>query len=66
MHLVAELAPGLDESEIVARCAARQISVSALSSYYLGDAPRSGLLLGYACADESEIRIGVERLAGAL
>ncbi|MEM7225325.1 MAG: PLP-dependent aminotransferase family protein [Pseudomonadota bacterium] len=70
MHLVARptplLAARMDDREATARAAATGLTVSPLSSYYLGEAKQQGLLLGYAAVPEAEMERAVARLATAL
>ena len=42
------------------------VEVAPLSRYYLGPRKRSGLVMGYACLDERDIKKGVKALAQAL
>ena len=42
------------------------VDVAPLSRYYLGPRKRSGLVMGYACLDERDIKKGVKALAQAL
>ena len=66
MFLIAELAPGVSDVAVAAAAAASGVEVQPLSAYYAEAPARSGLLLGYACVGEREMRVGVRRLAGAL
>lgn len=61
-HVVLWPKSKLSESEIVQRAAAREVGVYGISGYYLGRAPRVGLLLGYARMKENDIREGIRRL----
>jgi GntR family transcriptional regulator/MocR family aminotransferase len=42
------------------------VEVAPLSRYYLSPRKRSGLVMGYACLDERDIKKGVKALAQAL
>lgn len=55
MHLVAELESLQLEATLIDEAANVGITLSPLSRYYLGSAPRPGLVLGYAGATEAEI-----------
>lgn len=55
MHLVAELDSLQQEAMLIDEAANVGITLSPLSRYYLGSAPRPGLVLGYAGATEAEI-----------
>lgn len=66
MHLAAWLPPHVDD-RAVARCAARRgVSATALSTCHAGNAPRSGLVLGFGGAAESELVHAVALLADAI
>jgi GntR family transcriptional regulator/MocR family aminotransferase len=62
MHLVATLAGGRRDHPISLRAARQRLSVLPLSSCYLGEPRRQGLVLGYAASGPAEIRDGVRRL----
>ena len=70
LHLIADLAPDLaarlDDRAASARAAAQGVHAPALSTYFIGEAPRQGLMLGYAAVPEQEIEAGARRLASAL
>ncbi|WP_129139187.1 PLP-dependent aminotransferase family protein [Modicisalibacter coralii] len=55
MHLVAWLDDHAQERDLVARGEAAGVTLAPLSRFYLGEASRPGLVLGYAGADEAEI-----------
>jgi GntR family transcriptional regulator / MocR family aminotransferase len=55
LHLCAFLPQGTDDQEIARDAAKRGISIMPLSSCYAGKKSRSGLVLGFACANESQI-----------
>ncbi|RZJ05214.1 MAG: PLP-dependent aminotransferase family protein [Brevundimonas sp.] len=66
LHLTALLPDGVDDVEIATRAAEAGLSVLPLSNCYLGEASRSGLVLGYGAPDEAMIRRGVAKLAALL
>lgn len=70
MHLVAELTPALaarmNDASIAARAAGSAITVQPLSSFYVGDPLRQGLVMGFAGFKEAEIEAGAERLGRLL
>jgi len=66
MHLVGRLPARVKDLPLVDRAARVGLEMSALSRYFLGPRPRSGLVLGYAGVDETAIREGVEKLARVL
>lgn len=66
LHLVARLPAGADDAALARLALEAGVSVQPLSRYYRGPAPERGLLLGYAPATESEIRVGVRALARVL
>ena len=54
---VAELPPGLHEHQVVARAAARGVTVEGLGEYALGDHTRgAGLVIGYAAPPPARLR----------
>jgi GntR family transcriptional regulator/MocR family aminotransferase len=66
MHLAAWLPPAVDDLAVV-RCAAKRgVSATALSTCHAGNAPRSGLVLGFSGAAEAEIERAVGMLAEAI
>ncbi len=54
------------EQAMIARAAEHGVAVGGMAQYYLRPDPHPGLLLGYARLSESQIRVGVARLAEAL
>lgn len=66
LQLAGFLPPDIDDVAVSTRAAAMDISVMPLSPFYLGRHPRSGLVLGYGCADEQEIRDAVRKLKTCL
>jgi len=66
MHLVARLAPGLDDRAFSARARALGVDAPALSTYYRGPPRAHGLLLGYAGFSEAEMSAATARLARAI
>jgi GntR family transcriptional regulator/MocR family aminotransferase len=54
------------EETVVAAAAARGVGVYGIARYYLGRAPRPGLMLGYPRMRAADIREGVRRLADVL
>jgi GntR family transcriptional regulator/MocR family aminotransferase len=66
MFLRGELAAGIDDVAVSAAAAARGLDVQPLSPLYSGQPARAGLLLGYACVGEREMRTGIRSLAEAI
>jgi GntR family transcriptional regulator/MocR family aminotransferase len=66
MHLLGWLPAGVDDRVAAERAGACGVRVLPLSWLRIEPAERGGLLLGYAAANEREIRDGVRRLARAL
>ncbi|MEJ6007698.1 PLP-dependent aminotransferase family protein [Paucibacter sp. AS339] len=67
LHLVLQLPKGTDDRRIEANAAAAGIAVRALSNYYSSRTSASaGLLLGYACVPEAQIRPAFRVLAEVL
>jgi GntR family transcriptional regulator/MocR family aminotransferase len=67
LHLTIELSDRERESEIVARCAARDLAVDGLAGYDAGAAPeRSGLVIGYATPPSHAFSAALARLFTAL
>jgi GntR family transcriptional regulator/MocR family aminotransferase len=66
MHAVGWLPAGCDDREAARRALAAGVEVRPLSGFYHGPCPRGGLVLGYAGYPPSQLRAGVEALAGAL
>ena len=68
IHVVVWL-PGVDPRQvpaIVAAAAEAGVGIYPVAPYYLRPPRRAGLLLGYTCLQEREIRAGVRALAGAV
>jgi GntR family transcriptional regulator/MocR family aminotransferase len=66
LHLVARMPRETDDMALARQAAIEGVAVQPLSRYYRGPVVERGLLLGYACATEGEIRAGVRALASAL
>jgi GntR family transcriptional regulator/MocR family aminotransferase len=66
MHVVGWLSPGVDDRAAAHRAREHNVVVLPLSDLCLEPYECGGLLLGYACVNEREIREGVKRLAAAL
>ncbi|MGH2532791.1 MAG: PLP-dependent aminotransferase family protein [Thermomicrobiales bacterium] len=66
LHLTAFLPPGVNDREVVRRARQHGISATPLSPCYLGEAARSGLILGFGGADEDEIRGAARTLGGVI
>ncbi|HKD77739.1 MAG TPA: PLP-dependent aminotransferase family protein, partial [Ktedonobacterales bacterium] len=65
MHLVGTLPDGVSDIAAAQRAAAFGVEVPALSGYAVEARSHTGLMLGYACVDEAQIREGVRQLARA-
>ena len=63
LHLVADLAPGRRDVEVVARAARLGLSLQPLSSFYQGEPRAQGLVFGFAGFPEEVLTAGVDRLA---
>ncbi len=67
MNLVIYLPPGSDDHAIVAAAAREQITVRALSDYFLTDANRRpGLVAGFAYVATANVALWAERLAAVI
>jgi GntR family transcriptional regulator/MocR family aminotransferase len=67
IHLVGQLAEGIDDRAATVAAMRHGVRVAPLSGFFLGPSDgRRGLLLGYAAPDLQEIGEGVDRLAKAL
>ncbi len=66
LQLAGFLPPGIDDVEVSNNAARMGISVMPLSPYYLGRPAKSGLVLGYGCVGEDEIRDGVRKLESCI
>lgn len=62
LHLVMHLPPGTDDVGIVLAARSLNISVRALSRYYASGEGRPGLLFGYACVPDDQIKPLFHRL----
>ena len=62
LHLMIELPSGANDVALAALIATEGLVVRPLSAYYLGDAPRKGLLVGYAYVPTHEIARHARRL----
>lgn len=66
MHIVVYLPDGISDSEAHAAMAAHQLNVGTLSSTYLNDPSRQGLILGYTAVPIDKIPLGIQWFAQAL
>jgi GntR family transcriptional regulator/MocR family aminotransferase len=66
LHLVVELAPGIDDRALVARARRAGLAPLALSDLRLREEGRPGLVIGYATLRPDELAAAVRRLAGLL
>ncbi|WP_312061785.1 MocR-like pyridoxine biosynthesis transcription factor PdxR [Pantoea septica] len=66
LHLILQLPAGVDDVTLAQRANRQGILVRALSSYYAGEKGQSGLLLGFASMEESEIHTQFLRLAALI
>jgi GntR family transcriptional regulator/MocR family aminotransferase len=66
LHLIGWLAEGIDARQACRAAFHQGVDVLSLSAYALTPQARSGLVLGYACANPQAIRAAVDRLALAL
>jgi GntR family transcriptional regulator/MocR family aminotransferase len=66
MHLVAWLPDSADDQTVADRADAQRVTVMPLSRTAIDRPERRALLLGYAAANESEMRRGVQQLAAVL
>jgi len=66
MHLVVTLPERLRDMEIVARAARQRLWLRPLSSCYLGEKSRQGLILGFGSTLTDQIPRGVRRLRSVL
>ena len=64
LHIV--LAPGLDETAVAERAAARGVGVYPATPYFVRPVERPGLILGYSALDEDAITEGIRRLRLAI
>jgi GntR family transcriptional regulator / MocR family aminotransferase len=66
LHVATLLGEGADDTAVVARMAARELTASPLSTCYVGARRRSGLLLGFGGADERRIAAATRTLGEIL
>lgn len=66
MHVVGWLPDGVDDRAVVAAAQQRQVTVKALSSHYLGQCPRPGLVLGVMGVEETAVVPALARLRQAI
>lgn len=66
MHLVGFLSLGLRDEAVSREAAMRGVQTLPLSECYIGQAHKSGLILGFGGTDRKEIQDGVRSLAAAL
>ncbi|WP_224364506.1 MocR-like pyridoxine biosynthesis transcription factor PdxR [Hyalangium versicolor] len=66
MHLVATLPPGMGDRQLSVRAAQERLWVMPLSSCYLGEASRQGLVLGFGGTSASDMPDAVRRLRTVL
>ncbi len=66
MHLVGFLQPGTDDHAVSEAARERGIEAPPLSGFYVAEAPRPGLLLGYTGITEGEVDRGLKGLADAI
>lgn len=65
-HIVLWPKKRISEAAAIARAASLDVGINGISHCYLGDPPRTGLILGYANLNEREIREGICRLGQSL
>jgi GntR family transcriptional regulator/MocR family aminotransferase len=66
MHLVIQLPDGVNDLDVMDRVRAAGVRVNCLSQFSLRPPRNGGLVLGYAAANEPEMRDGVRKLAAVL
>jgi len=66
LHLIMQLPAEVDDVALAQRANRQGILVRPLSSYYAGEKRLSGLLLGFASMEETEIRTQFHRLASLI
>lgn len=66
LHVSAFLPDGIDDRDIVREAALRGVEATALSTCYVGDHPRSGLVLGFGGASERRIIAACKTLGEVL
>ena len=62
MQITAYLPVGVDDADLARRADDAGLSLAALSTHYLRDCPRPGLVLGYAGVPDADLRAGLDRL----
>jgi GntR family transcriptional regulator / MocR family aminotransferase len=62
MHLTVTLQPGADDMEIARRAARQNLWIWPLSFFYMGQAPRQGLILGFGSTPVAEIHRALRKL----
>ena len=62
LQLTAYLPQGVDDRDIARRAEEAGLSLTPLSSHYLRECPRPGLVLGYAGVDQADMQSGLDRL----
>jgi GntR family transcriptional regulator/MocR family aminotransferase len=66
MHLIGWLPPGVDDRDVSRRAAEANLKIAPVSAYCINQNLRGGLLLGYTAFNESQIKLGVKKLARVL
>jgi GntR family transcriptional regulator/MocR family aminotransferase len=66
LHVCLELAPGIDQSRIVALARRRGVAVATLDDYYHGPPDRQGFILGYGGLAPDDLARGTRILASAI
>ena len=66
MHVVGWLPSGVDDRAVVLAAQRQQVTVKSLSSHYLGDCPRPGLVLGVMGVAETAVSPALIRLRKAI
>lgn len=66
LHLVLTLPEGMDDVAVAREALACGVAVRPLSRYYAGRARTPGLLLGFACVAEPDMRVPFEQLVRCL
>ena len=66
MQFTISLLSGFDDEAIAAAAQLKGVQVAALSPYYGDGAAQPGLLLGFCCFDESEIRSNIDVLTAII
>ncbi|NVK32880.1 MAG: PLP-dependent aminotransferase family protein [Rhodobacteraceae bacterium] len=61
-HTTAYLAPGIDDAEVIAQAAEKEITLTSLARYCLEPLADKGLVLGFGCASPDDIRNGIEKM----